>query len=251
MIAVFPVVRLLSVVSGPTSYPDTHAYRVKGSFLDLSLTSLDSRSIRPWGVTAWMALWPSEEGIVLAQTALSIVAWMALALTVAAGIQRAAPRRILVLLLLLLACTAEVADRDLTILAESVSISSGILALAAFIRFTRVPAWGRGAVFLLAALWFSMTRPNVFLTLLAWALAVLLMGVVFRRQVLLSRVVAGLLVAFSLYGYVYNIRSDDSWRAGTGFSRTVVAYGRTRCRRTTRWQRPSSPISEGPMRPGV
>ena len=197
----------------------------EGIFLDLSLTSLDGRSIRPWGVTAWLALWPSDEAIVLAQTALSIVAWVALALTVAAGIQRAAPRRILVFLLLLLACTAQVANWDLTILAESVSISSGILALAAFIRFTRVPAWGRGVVFLLAALWFSMTRPNVFLTLLAWALAVLLMGVVLRRQMLLSGVVAGLLVAFSLYGYVYNIRSNDSWRAGLGVSRTVVAYG--------------------------
>ena len=226
MIAVFPVIRLLSVAtSGPTSYPDTHTYRVKASFLDLSLTSLDGRSIRPWGVTAWLALWPSDEAIVLAQTALSIVAWVALALTVAAGIQRAAPRRILVFLLLLLACTAQVANWDLTILAESVSISSGILALAAFIRFTRVPAWGRGVVFLLAALWFSMTRPNVFLTLLAWALAVLLMGVVLRRQMLLSGVVAGLLVAFSLYGYVYNIPLHDSWRAGLGVSRTVVAYG--------------------------
>jgi hypothetical protein len=225
MIAVFPLVRLLSVVtSGPTSYPDTHTYRVKGSFLDLSLTSLDGRSIRPWGVTAWMALWPSDEVIVLAQAALSIIAWVALALTVAAGIQRAAPRRILVLLLLLLACTAEVANWDLTILGESVSISSGILALAAFIRFTRAPAWRPGTVFLLAALWFSMTRPNLLLTLLAWAIAVLLIGVLLRRQVLLSGVVAGLLVVFSLYGYVYNVRSDTGWRDGFGFSRTVVAY---------------------------
>lgn len=224
MIAVFPAVRLLSVVtSGPTSYPDTHTYRVEGTFLDLSLTSLDGRSIRPWGVTAWLALWPSDEAIVLAQAALSIIAWVVLALTVAAGIERASPRRTTVFLLLLLACTAQVANWDLTILAESVSISSGILALAAFIRLTRGPTLGGGIAFLLTALWFCMTRPNLFLTLLAWAVVALVIGVL-KKQFLLWGVVAGLLVVFSLYSYVYNVRSDDSWRAGLGVSRSVVAY---------------------------
>jgi hypothetical protein len=226
MIAVFPVVRLLSVAtSGPTSYPDTHTYRVKGTFLDFSLTSLGGRSVRPWGATAWLALWPSDEAIVLAQAVLAVVAWAVLALTLAAGVRRAAVRRGLVLALLLLACTPEIANWDLTILGESVSISSGILALAALLRFTRTPSWPWGISFLIAALWFCMTRPNLLLTLLAWAIAVLAIAVLRRRHVLVSAVVAGLLVVFSLYGYVYNVRSDDGWRDAFGFSRTVVAYG--------------------------
>jgi hypothetical protein len=225
MIAVFPLVRLLEVVaSGPSTYPDSPTYRVPGSWLDLSLTSIGGHSVRPWGVTVWMALWPSDRAVVLAQAALAVVAWSVLALTLAAGIRRAAARRTIVLLVLTLASTAQVANWDLIILGESVSISSGILALAAAIRFQRAPTWRSGLVFLLPALWFAMTRPNIFPILLAWAVAFALVGLL-RRQVLLPGVIAGLLVAFSLYSYVYNVRSDGAWQDRFGVSRTTVAYG--------------------------
>ncbi len=226
LVVAFPVVRLLEVVtSGPTTYPDTDTYRVPGGLLDLSLTSLDGGSMRPWGATVWMALWPSDRAMVLAQAVLSIVAWLTLALTVAAGIQqRAALRRVVVLTLLVLALTAQVASWDLAIICESVSISSGILALAAGIRFVRAPAWGRAVVLLLLALWFTMTRPNVFPVLLSWAVAFALLGLA-RRELRLWGAVAALLVAFSLYSYVYNVRSDPAWRASWGVTRSTVAYG--------------------------
>lgn len=225
MIAGFALLRVFAgATSGPTSYPDSPTYRTKGTFLDLSLTSLDGGSMRPWGATVWLALWPSDQAIVFAQTALSILAWAALALAVAAGIRRAAVRRAVVLLLLLLASTAQLANWDLAMICESVSVSSGILALAASLWFARQPSWGRGVAFLLAALWFSMTRPNVFPTLLAWAVALLVIAVL-RRQLLPWGVVAVLLVGFSLYSYVYNVRSDPSWQATWGATRTAVAYG--------------------------
>jgi hypothetical protein len=223
MTAVFPVVRLLeAVTSRPVTYPDTKTYRT-GKFLDFSLTSLDGRSLRPWGASVWMALWPSNWAMVVGQVVLSVLAWIALTLTVAAAIQRPALRRAIVLLLLVLASTAQVAGWDLALLSESVSISSGILTLAAAIRFTTGPSWGRAAVFLAAALWFSMTRPNIFPTLLAWACALMVIGVL-RRQILPWVVVAAALVVFSLYGYVYNVRSDPSWRANGTVTRTTVAY---------------------------
>ena len=43
------------------------------------------------------------------------------------------------------------------------------------LRFSRAPSWGRAAAFLAPALWFSMTRPNVFVirVVLAFGLGVI------------------------------------------------------------------------------
>ncbi len=225
MVLVYPLIRLLGVITAsPVNAPDSSGYRVRGdSFLNFSLTSLDGHSIRPWGVTIWMALWPTDRGILLAQVVLSIVVWVALAVTVAEGIGNPLARRIVVLLLLLVSCTAQVTAWDANMLSESVSVSTGILALVAIIRFVRQPTWPRAAVLVLAALWFTMTRPNVFPVLMAWAVALVVVGLL-RRQALLWSLVAGSFVLMSLYAYVYNVRSDDTWREKFGVSRTTIAY---------------------------
>ena len=113
--------------------------------------------------------------------------------------------------MLLVSCTAQVAAWDADMLSESVSVSTGILALVALVRFTRRPSWPRGGVLALAALWFTMTRPNIFPVLLAWAVALVVVGLL-RREALLWSVVAGSFVLMSVYAYVYNVRSDDTWR---------------------------------------
>ena len=96
----------------------------------------------------------------------------------------------------------------------------------------------------LAALWFSMTRPNVFPVLLAWAVALLVVGLL-KRQILLWGAVAGALVLVSVYSYVYNVRSDDTWRAGSGVTRTTIAYAYPiGC--TTPWPRTCWPTSGSP-----
>jgi hypothetical protein len=225
MVMVYPLIRLLGMFAvAPVNAPDWTTYRVRNdSFLNFSLTSLDGHSVRPWGVTVWMALWPSDRAILLAQVVLSIAAWATLAVTVAQGIENRAARRILAFLLLLVSCTAQVIAADAIMLSESVSISAGILALVAVIRFTRHPSWRRGGVLVLAALWFSMTRPNVFPVLLAWAVALVVVGLL-RRQVRLWGAVAGAFVLISVYTFVYNVRSDDTWRAVTGSTRTTIAY---------------------------
>ena len=225
MVLVYPLIRFLGVItSAPVPAPDADGYRVpRNNFLNFSLTSLDGHSIRPWGVTIWMALWPTDRGILLAQVALSIVAWALLAVTVADGIPNPVGRRILAFLVLLVSCTAQVAAWDADMLSESVSVSTGILALVALVRFTRRPSWPRGGVLALAALWFTMTRPNIFPVLLAWAVALVVVGLL-RREALLWSVVAGSFVLMSLYAYVYNVRSDDTWRERFGVTRTTVAY---------------------------
>jgi len=226
MVLVYPLIRFLGVISSaPVPAPDADGYRVpRDNFLNFSLTSLDGHSIRPWGVTIWMALWPGDHGILLAQVALSIVAWALLAVTVADGIPNPVARRIVAFLVLLVSCTAQVAAWDADMLSESVSVSTAILALVALIRFTRRPSWPRAGVLALVALWFTMTRPNIFPVLLAWAVALVVVGVL-RRQVVLWATVAGALVLMSVYAYIYNVRSDDTWRAVFGVTRTTVAYG--------------------------
>jgi hypothetical protein len=224
MLIVFVVVKPLeAVLTRSSRYVDSSTYRVKDRWFDLSLTSLDGHSIRPWGVTLWMALWPSDRAITVAQALLSAVVWSALGLTVAVVIRRPAVRRVLVAALLLLACTAQVAGWDLAIMSESVSVSTGVLALAALIWLGDRPSWARATAFLAAALWFTMTRPNVFVILLAWAVALLIVGLL-RRQRMMLGVVAGVLVVFCVYSYVYNVRSDAAWTKAFGYSRTTVAY---------------------------
>jgi hypothetical protein len=207
----------------PSLYPDTGSYRTAGSWLNFALTSLDGHSLRPWGVTIWMALWPGDVAIELAQTALSFVAWSTLAMVVAAGIRHAAVRRVVVVLLLLVACTAQVANWDGVILGESVSVSTGLLTLAMALRFSRAPSWGSASAFLAPALWFSMTRPNVFVILVVLAVGMVVIGLV-RREALLWGTVAGSLVVISLYSYVYNVSTSDAWSKHYGYSKSSVAY---------------------------
>lgn len=211
------------VVAGPSVYPDGETYRVPGSWLDFSLTSLDGHSLRPWGVTVWMALWPGDVAIEVAQTVLSFVVWSALALVVAAGIRHATVRRVFVVLLLLVACTAQVSNWDGVMQGDSVSISSGVLAFAMALRFGQAPSWGRAAALLAVALWFSMTRPNVFPILVAWAVGMVVIGIA-RRQALLWASVAGGLALISVYTLAYNVRTDDAWDQAFGHSKTTVAY---------------------------
>jgi len=224
MVLALPVAKVLGIATvNPSVYPDTNGYRSPGSWLDFSLTSLDGTSQRPWGATLWLALWPGDHPIMIGNALLSAVAWGALALVVSAGIRHAAARRLTAAALVLIPCTAQIGNWDSVIQGESVSMSTGILALAALVWFTREPTWGRAATFCAAALWFTMTRPNVFVILVCWALGLLVVAVL-RRRLVVVWAVAALLILFSGYSYVYNMRSDAAWTALHGFSRSTVSY---------------------------
>jgi len=224
MVLALPVAKVIGIATvNPSTYPDTNGYRSPGTWLDFSLTSLDGTNQRPWGATIWLALWPGDHPIMIGNALLSAVAWGALALVVSAGIRHATVRRLTAAALVLIPCTAQIGNWDSVIQGESVSMSTGILALAALVWFTREPTWGRAATFGAAALWFTMTRPNIFVILLGWALGLLVIAVLRRRLVVVWAVTA-LLLLFSGYSYVYNIRSDTAWTALHGFSRSTVSY---------------------------
>jgi hypothetical protein len=223
-IMVFLPLKLASVwMIRPTVQPDGVSYRTPDTWLDFSLTSLDGSSLRPWGTTIWMALWPGDLAIQVAQAALSFVVWSVLALVVAAHVDRAGVRRGVVVLLIAIACTAQVANWDTVMQGDSVSISSGVLTLALALRLAWLPSWSRAAGFLVVALWFSMTRPNVFPILIVMAGGMAVIGLV-RRQALLWATVAVGLVAISAYTLAYNLRTDHAWNDRWGFSKSTIAY---------------------------
>lgn len=211
------------VGTSPSVYPDGKSYRVAGSWLDFSLTSLDGSSVRPWGATIWMALWPGDRGIQVAQAGLSFLAWSALALAVAASIQHPLVRRVTAGVLLLVPCTAQVASWDGVMQSDAVSVSSGVLTLAMALRFSQLPTWRRAAALVVPALWFAMTRPNVFVILLVWAAGMVVVGLL-RREALLWGATAAALVVISVYSYAYNVRTDQAWDDAYGYSKSTVAY---------------------------
>jgi hypothetical protein len=222
MVLLLPLVRVLMVLPvTPSVYPDGPTYRTQNTWLDFSLTSFDGHSIRPWGVTAWMALWPNTYSIMVAQALLSAVAWGTFALVVASGIENRVVRRVFAAAIVLLACSAQLANWDSVMQGDSVPMSTGVLSLAALVWLVRRPTWGRAALFAAAALWFTMSRPNTFVVLLFWAVGLLAIGLM-RRRVLVLGLTAVLLLVFCGYSYVYNVRSDTTWTAKLGYSRTTV-----------------------------
>jgi hypothetical protein len=222
MVLLLPLVRLLMVLPvSPSVYPDGRTYRQANTWLDFSWTSFDGYSVRPWGVTVWMALWPGDRAIMLAQALLSGVAWATFAVVIARGIGNRVVRRLFVLAIVLLACSAQLANWDSVIQGDSLPMSTGILALAALVWLVREPTWGRAGLFAAAALWFSMTRPNTFVVLLVWAVGLLAIGLL-RRRVLVLGVTAAVLLAFCGYSYLYNMRSDAAWTDRMGWARTTV-----------------------------
>ncbi|WP_406832977.1 hypothetical protein ABEG17_09125 [Pedococcus sp. KACC 23699] len=222
MVLALPVIKLVGVVSAtPSIYPDTKTYRHQGHWFDLSLSSMNGRSVRPVGATFWLAMWPNDGAIMVAQVLLAAVAWGALALVVSHGIRRPGVRRLFVALLVLIPCTAQIANWETVILGDSIAMTTGVLALASLIWLTREPSWGRALLFLPLALWYTMTRPNLFVVLLAWAAGLALVALLSKKVVLLGTV-AGLLVLFSGYSYVYNMNSDSTWTQKNGYSRSTV-----------------------------
>ena len=69
MVLALPIAKVFGIATvNPSLYPDTNGYRSPGTWLDFSLTSLDGASLRPWGATIWLALWPGDHAIMIGQS---------------------------------------------------------------------------------------------------------------------------------------------------------------------------------------
>ena len=117
----------------PTLHPDSSSYR-NGIFLNFELVSFLGNSGRPWPVTLFYALLPSDSIRILAQLVLSACVWSYLILTVS-HINFPRANKILVgLLLSLIGSSPLVTQWDTTILAASLLVSTSVLITALLIR---------------------------------------------------------------------------------------------------------------------
>ena len=152
-----------------------------------------------------------------------MVVWSALALVIAAHIRHAVVRRVLVVLLILVACTAQVANWDGVIRGTRCPSPTGVLTLALALRFAWAPSWGRAAAFVADRTLVLDDPPELFPVLLVLAVGMVVIGWA-RRQAILWGTVAVSLLAISAYTYAYNLRTDKAWNDTWGFSKSVIAY---------------------------
>ena len=219
----FAIVRLTSVArTTPAVFPDSSGYR--SGFRDFTLVSLTGGQPRPWGITAFMALWPGLDSLTFAQAVLGVVAWSFLAVEVWLLLSRTLWRRVAVVLVLLLGLVPAVVGWDAAVLSESLSISTGILSLAALLRAIRRPSGWSIALLVGLSLWFTMTRPLTLIVVLAWGGVALVLAAISPRARVAWLLGAVLLIAEAGYSYAYNQATDNAWVAVSGHSRTTAAY---------------------------
>jgi hypothetical protein len=156
--ALYAVLRIVAVWGrDPIAYPDTNGYRPPEGGLPYSVIDLAGHAPRSWFLPVVYSAMPSDRWIMVLQVAVSILAWIALALAVASVCRSPVARVGGAAFVLLLGITPQVTTWDVSLLAESLSISLTAASVAAWLRYavTRSSVSGTAAVALTAAWLFS------------------------------------------------------------------------------------------------
>jgi hypothetical protein len=126
----------------------------------LPLSGAFASEVKPWGLPLFYKLLPGDLAVTapIAQLLLSIVAWLALAFAFARCFESRAVRGLAFVSILVFSSSAFVAQWDVVILSESLSLSLYALVLAAALELARRPRRGVVAALLLVALLWSATR---------------------------------------------------------------------------------------------
>ncbi len=200
---VYVVVRLVVVLSVRRTFgdfPDSSTYRQAATGPVYSYLSFAGNAMRPFTVPLLYTAMPNDGARVAAQVVISVAGWLTLA-GVVASVLRSFPVRVAgFVVVLLFGSTYLVTTWDLAIASESLTISLGVLAVAAWLRFgTRPTAWSSAAVVVTTTLW-MFTRAQAFPLVLLLALCAAawsIRGEGRRRKL----VVAGLLTLVAVWGF--------------------------------------------------
>jgi len=138
-----------------TLHPDSPSYR-NGIFLNFDLVSFLGHSTRPWPVTLFYALLPSDSIRILAQLVLSACVWSYLIVTVSHIKLQRANKILVVLFLSLIGSSPLVTQWDTTILATSLMVSTSVLITTLMIRMFFVEALKIGHTLVLLSLVFLL-----------------------------------------------------------------------------------------------
>jgi hypothetical protein len=199
-------VALTAAVTIPV-HPDTPSYRLPPDFIG-------GRS-RPWVMPTVMWLLP-DRGVVIAQAALSAVAFIVFAAAVRSTIRRRELGNALSAFVLLVGLSERVVAWDVWMLTESISLSLSLLLIAAFIQLDRVNSWLFMAVF---AAWVFTRDAHFYLGLMVTAgVAVWVWRRRARGGLLLGCVVV---MAWGLFAAGndntierYNVTANVAWHVG-------------------------------------
>lgn len=233
--ALFAVVRVVGAWGrAPVTYPDSNTYRPPPGGLPYDLISFSGRAPRSWFLPVVYSAMPSDPVIVVLQVSGSIAAWIALAATLAASVRNRALRVVAAVLVLALGTTSQVATWDGILLAESLSTSLTVAAVAAWLRYATTRRWLPGAVAVaITAMWlFSRPYQYPYTLGLAAILGLVALGSwwIPRRRVradagspplaraswLVPAVLAGSLVLGSGWSVVVSANIDDGYRFRDG-----------------------------------
>jgi hypothetical protein len=154
--------RVVIVIGGHvyTSY-DAITYAARPGHPDNGLVSLTGQSPRPWGVPLFYALFGSDHARAVGQWAVGTVAWAFFAWEVGRNLVTRAARYLTVAVLLAFALLHDVAGWDFAILSESLSLSLGVVVLAALLRWLRTDSIGALALMTVVAVWWTFVRPDI------------------------------------------------------------------------------------------
>ena len=197
MLFCFLVLRVVAERSTPLVYFDSGEYRHVHFF----------GGRRPFTIPLLFALVPSDALKIVEQAAISVAAWITLALVVAAALDDRRLRLASIATFLALGLTTQVTIWDTAVLSDSIAISLTVFLVAAWIAVYRNPTkWTVAAVLLTTTLWTFARELHVYVT--AVVAVIVVVAVLVRRARVLWWVVAAGLVLIGTVG-VLDRRSND------------------------------------------
>ncbi len=163
---------------------DTFSYAHRGDpFYDRgALVSFTGHAPRLWGAPLFFAMFSDDTQRVQAQWAVSTLAFGLLAWALWRHLRAVVVRVPVVAAVLVLALLRPVTSWDFAVLAESLSISLGVLTVAALLLWLPRGSWWGWSVMVVAALWWLFVRAELRLAVGALAAALLLFAVLRRSR---------------------------------------------------------------------
>lgn len=197
----------------PVSAPDSPTY-YSGDFLNFDLVSFTGHAARGWFVPAIYSLMPTSSALEFMQLCISGTAWTYLLVVVAqTKILSKRYTRILLIILAVLAASAQVIQHDTTILSTSLTNSVFILIIALLIRIRFVPKQQSFTLFsiLICGTVLSIQKTTFF----PFAMVLTILGLMAAWKFLSLPIKTSLLVSVLIVGvFVTSVGSNvnNSWQ---------------------------------------
>jgi hypothetical protein len=188
----FLVGRLIILVGGhifTSNDAVTYAPRPGGS--GQSMVSFAGNAPRPWGLPLFYAILGSDQWRVVGQWTIATIAWAYFAWELSRNLRTAWARYAVAAGILVLGLLRTIANWDLAILSESLSISLGLLVLAFLLRWLRTGSVVAIVAMSACAIWWTFIRPDIRLfTLVLIATLLVIAGRAWWRRRRSDRAVA-------------------------------------------------------------